>query len=97
MRAAVFRNVRDLAVDGFRGRQGLLNGPLPALLLENVADAVIRESRAKTGCGTFLKVAGSGSENIRLRNHDLEQARAAVAYENETLKKAITKRSAGED
>lgn len=95
--AAVFRNVRDLVLDGFRGRQGLLNGPLPAVLLENVSDAVIRASRAEEGCGTFLRVAGSESHNIRLRNNDLDQARSAVAYESETLKKAILKRTAGED
>jgi len=95
--AAVFRNVRDLVVDGFRGRQGLLVSPFPALLLEDVSDALIRESKAEPGCGTFLRVAGSGSANIRMRNNDLEQARLAVAFESENLRKAILKRTAGED
>ena len=87
--AAVFRNVQGLELDNFSGRQGIKSSPIPALLFENVSTALLRDSRADAGCGTFLAIRGSGSGNIRLRNNDLESAARPIEFENETLEKAV--------
>ncbi len=52
--AASFRDVSGLELDNFTGRQGLKDSPSPALVFENVKDAIVRESRADEGCGVFL-------------------------------------------
>ncbi len=87
--AAVFRNVHGLELDNFTGRQGIKSSAAPALLFENVTAAVVRDSRAAAGCGTFLAVRGSASKNIRLRNNDLEEASRPIEFENETLRKVV--------
>jgi hypothetical protein len=87
--AAVFRNVHGLELDNFTGRQGIKSSAAPALLFENVTAAVVRDSRATAGCGTFLAVRGSASKNIRLRNNDLEEASKPIEFENETLRKVV--------
>jgi hypothetical protein len=87
--AAVFRNVRGLELDNFSGRQGIKSSATPALLFENVTAALLRDSRADAGCGTFLSVRGSASKNIRLQNNDLEEARRPIEFENGAGKKAV--------
>ncbi len=87
--AASFREVSGLELDNFTGRQGLKGGASPALLFENVTDAIVRDSRADEGCGVFLSVRGAASGNIRLRNNDLEAARKALDFEPASLKKAV--------
>ena len=87
--AAAFRNVRGLELDGFEGRQGLRQGPHPALLFENVTAATVRDSRADEGCGAFLAIRGSASGNIRLLNNELEEARKPLDFENAALEKAV--------
>ena len=87
--AAVFRRVRGLELENFRGRQGIRSSAIHALLFENVTDALIRDSRADAGCGTFLGVRGSASRNIRLRNNDLGEAGRPIEFENDALKRAV--------
>jgi hypothetical protein len=92
--AAVFRNVQGLELDNFTGRQGRKSGTSPALLFENVAGALVRDSRAAPGSGTFLSIRGNASKNIRLRNNDLEEAQRPLEFENEAVKKAVVIRAA---
>jgi hypothetical protein len=87
--AAVFRNVQGLELDNFSGRQGLRSGASPALLFENVAGALVRDSRADPGSGTFLSIRGNASKNIRLRNNDLDEAQRPTEFENEAVRKAV--------
>jgi hypothetical protein len=89
--AATFRNVRGLELDDFTGRQGIRSGPAPALLFDDVTDAIVRDSRADEGCGAFLSVRGGASQKIRLRNNDLEEARQPLDIEP-ALKKVVTQR-----
>ena len=87
--AASFRDVSHLELDSFTARQGLKNGPHPALVFENVDGAVVRDSRADDGCGVFLALRGAGTRDIRLRNNDLDAARTSVEFETPALKKAL--------
>jgi hypothetical protein len=92
--AAVFREVQSLELDNFSGRQGLRASALPALLLENVAGALIRDTTAPAGTGAFLAVRGARSANIRLRNNDLSGAARPIEFENEALKRVLVSGSA---
>lgn len=88
--AAVFLNVKDLEVIDFTGRQGIKGGSAPALLLQNVDGAAIRDSRADPDCGVFLSVRGTANRNIKLRDNDLSSARTGIEYENPAVKNAVT-------
>jgi hypothetical protein len=48
--------VSGLTLDGFTGRQAWPERDLPAIVFNKVSDAVVRDSRAIEGTGTFLKV-----------------------------------------
>ena len=88
--ALALKRVADFEINSFSGRQGLLEGGAPALLLEDVADGTIRDSRATKGCRTFLRVAGGASRDIALRNNDFRQGDKGVSFESEAVRKAVT-------
>jgi hypothetical protein len=66
----------DLSVDGFRG--ALPKGSAaPAISLARVDGAVIRDSRAMPGTGTFLS-AGDGVRDAVLMHNDLRGAKKTM-------------------
>jgi polygalacturonase len=69
-------NVQGVTLDGFAARQG--GGNAPAVLFQNVQDAVLRHCAADQGTGTFLRLEGP-CRNIRLSDNDLSRAQTAVA------------------
>ena len=54
--ALVLKNVSDFEIRSFSGRQGLVSGPSPAILLENISEGLIAGSKAEAGCNTFIRV-----------------------------------------
>jgi hypothetical protein len=76
--ALVLRNVSDFEIRSFSGRQGLVNGSSPAILLENIAEGLIAESKAEAGCNTFILVSKAESKNVVLRNNNTSKAAKAV-------------------
>jgi len=68
-------NVDGLELDDFVGRQASLDRDVPAVAFTNVADAIVRNSKAEQGTGTFLKVSGSQSRGIYLFGNDFRQAK----------------------
>jgi hypothetical protein len=87
--ALTLRNLTGLDIADFSGRQGLKGSSAAAIRLEDVSGALIRDSRADPGCGTFLEVRGPKTADIRLRTNDLRNAAKPVALQNEGLKKAV--------
>jgi hypothetical protein len=87
--ALTLRNLTGLDIADFSGRQGLKGSSAAAIRLEDVSGALIRDSRADPGCGTFLEVRGPKTADIRLRTNDLRNAAKPVAWQNESLKKAV--------
>ena len=81
--ALSMRDVEGLVIDGFVGRQAWPDREAPAVALENVADAWIRNSRAPEGTGTFLKVSGKDSRDISLTGNDLRKARKVFVTDPE--------------
>ncbi len=72
--ALALENVDGAVIDAFDGRAAWPERELPTLLLNNVANATIRNSRALDGTKVFLKVVGQGSRNILLQGNDLRRA-----------------------
>lgn len=77
--ALVLKNVSGFEIRSFSGRQGLVNGTSPAILLENISDGLIAESKADKGCKTFIGVSKAESKNVVLRNNDTGKADRAVS------------------
>jgi hypothetical protein len=69
------REVRDLEIDGFVGRQAL-GSDAPAFRLREVDGAFIRNCRAPEGTGTFLAV-DEACRGITLVSNDLRRAARA--------------------
>lgn len=88
--ALALKNVSDFEIESFSARQGLRNRDEPAILLDNVADGTIRNCRAAEGCTTFLRVQGAASKDITLRNIDWRKAGKGIAFETESLQKAVS-------
>jgi hypothetical protein len=74
--ALVVEDAADIALDGFRGT--LPKGSKsPAVSLERVDGAVVRDSRAMAGTATFLS-AGAGVNDVVLMYNDLRAAAKAA-------------------
>jgi hypothetical protein len=84
-------NVTDFVIDSFSGRQGLKNGNAPAILMENVAEGVVRESHATADTNTFIHLAGGDSRDIILRDNYLKKARKEITFADKSASKAVTK------
>ncbi|MDQ2656386.1 MAG: hypothetical protein M3Y60_03115, partial [Bacteroidota bacterium] len=87
--ALALRQVSDFVIDSFSGRQGLLSGDSPAMLMEDVSEGVIRDCHAPEGTRTFIHLKGDTSKEIRLRNNRLKNASKEITFENSRLEKAV--------
>ena len=70
------RDVRDLEIDGFVGRQAL-GSEAPAIWLRDTRNAFIHNCRAAAGAGVFAKL-DQGSEHVTLMSNELSAARKAA-------------------
>ncbi len=77
--AISFDNIRGLTLDGVTARQAHDGGAAPALLFKRVDDAVIRNSRAAEGTGTFLLFSGPEVKDIVLAGNDARRAKKLFA------------------
>jgi len=74
--ALVLKNVSGFEIRCFKGRQGLINGSSPAILLEKISDGLIADSKADKGCKTFIGVSKSESRKVVMRNNNTIKAEA---------------------
>jgi hypothetical protein len=87
--ALVLKDVSDFVIDGFSGRQGSKGSKFPAIVLGNVRDGVVRDSKALVGTGTFIRVEGAGSNDIVLRANRAKNAANALDFENNAVEKKV--------
>lgn len=73
--ALALDQIKGLVLDGFSGRPAAPGSDVPAVIMTNVEDAVIRSSRALPGTGVFLRVEGRNAAGIVLQGNDLRHAR----------------------
>lgn len=85
--AIAVEDAERLRLEGCAVRQG--GGDAPAILLRQVAGAVVRACTAATGTGDFLRVSGAASADIQLIGNDLRQAAVPWTADDEQLQRAI--------
>lgn len=83
------KNVSDFVVDSFTGRQGLKASASPAILLEDASDGIIRNSRALPDTNTFIRVEGSATKEILLRDNDVKRAKQEIQFADKAVEKAV--------
>ncbi len=88
--AITIEDAAGVEIDGFNGRQAWVGRDVPALVLKNVSDAMIRDSQAPEGTSTFLEVAGDESHDISLFGNDLRKAKVAIRQDADVKKGAVT-------
>ncbi|MGD1104812.1 MAG: glycosyl hydrolase family 28 protein [Terriglobia bacterium] len=69
--ALYFEDVEGLKLQGFTGGPARLQTPIPAVVLDQVDEAVILNSQPRPGTQLFLKVKGAKSRNIYLVGNEL--------------------------
>jgi hypothetical protein len=87
--ALSLEEIKGLVLDGFVGRQAKIGAAAPAVMLHDVEDAVIRNSRALEGTGIFLRVTGKRTRDIVLDGNDLRKAKARYSTDPDVPKGAI--------
>ncbi len=83
------KDVDDFEIDGFRGRQGLTGSKTAAVVLENVTDGVVKNSRATEGCGTFLELRGAGTKNLSIWSNDASRAASKYQFQGGASRNAV--------
>jgi hypothetical protein len=87
--ALVLKNISDLELRYFSGRQGLKESDKPAIVLDNVSEVLIAESRATAGCGTFMHLSGLESRDLVMRNNNVKKAKKEISYEDKNLQRVV--------
>jgi hypothetical protein len=87
--AISMEEVEGVEISGFNGRQAWLGRDAPAIVLKNVSDVMIRDSKAPEGTATFLKVVGHDSHGISLFGNDLRQAKVPIQLDANVDKNAV--------
>ena len=59
------------------------------MVMSNVSDGVLRDSRALPGTGTFVRVEGSGSKDLVFRGNVLKNAAVGVSFEDKSIEKQV--------
>jgi len=73
--ALYFEDIQGLDLDRFSGRQAQAGTEAPAVVLNQVQDAVIRSSKPREGSSLFLQVSGDKSRGIVLTGNDLRKSK----------------------
>lgn len=87
--ALVLKNVTEGMIESFRGRQGRIGANIPAIILENVSEFILRNSFASSGTATFVRVAGERARDVSIRHNEIKNAKAGISFETEKLKNEV--------
>lgn len=87
--ALVMKKVSGFTVDAFVGRQGLINTDVPAIVLENTSDGIVRNSSAADGTTIFIHVGGVDTRDLVVKDNQTGKAKKPIAFENEKVKKSV--------
>jgi hypothetical protein len=87
--ALVLDHVSEFEILYFSGRQGLPGSSFPGIVMSDVSNGLIAESKATDDCGTFVKLSGKNNSDLTLRNLNVKKAVRLIDYEDDTDKKAV--------
>ncbi|MDP2885702.1 MAG: glycosyl hydrolase family 28 protein [Ignavibacteria bacterium] len=89
-RSALYvEDAKGLEIESFGGRQATLGSDVPALVLNRVDGAVIRDSRVQEGTSNYLSILGKESANILLTGNDFRNAAGAFVPGKEVQKNCV--------
>jgi hypothetical protein len=74
--ALYFQEVQGLRLDDFVGGPAKLQTDIPAVVLDQVEDATICNSKARPGTQVFLKVKGPKTRHVYLVGNELRDVRS---------------------
>ncbi len=78
--ALVLKNVIDFEIRSFSGRQGLKDSAIPAIFLDKISEGLIAESRAESGCSTFIQLKEKEKANLTLLDNISVKAKKDISY-----------------
>jgi hypothetical protein len=79
----------EVTLDGVVTRQAHAGASTPAVVLQDVDGATVRDCRALPGTGLFLSVRGAASRAIHLSGNDFSAAQQAYATSDGALESAV--------
>ena len=80
---------REITLDGVTTRQALSGAETPAVILEDVDGATVRDCRALPGTSLFLSIRGAASRGVHLFGNDFSAAKRAYALEGGAREDAV--------
>ena len=86
--ALLVENVQDLTLDGVSAGPAPANPSAPAIVLRDVAGALVADSQVNASSGAFLHLEGTTS-GVLLRGNDTRQAAQAVTRAPEVPESAV--------
>jgi len=88
--AVYLEDIQRLELEGFSGRQAKIGTETPAVVLNQVEDAIIRNSTPHEGTSLFLQVNGNKSRGIVLTGNDLRQTKVPFRADRNVKSNAVT-------
>jgi polygalacturonase len=82
-------NVDHFELDDVTIRQGIPGSEIPAILLTNAADGIIRGGQALPGTGRFFEVAGANTRHLLFLNNISDQARSFLKLDDSVNPKEV--------
>jgi hypothetical protein len=87
--ALYLEEIEGLELEGFCGRQAHLGEQSPALVLDRVEDALIRNCKALDGTEIFLRFQGKNTKDIVIAGNDFRRAKIPYICEDDLAEDAI--------
>ena len=87
--ALYLEDIQGLILDGISGRPARANASAPAIVLNQVEDAIIRNCRPQAGTETFLYLVGANTREIVLFGNDFRPAKVPYSAGPEVRKDAV--------
>ena len=87
--ALYLEDVKGLEIEGFSGRQAKLETETPVIVLNQVADAMIRNSKPREGTKVFLSVKGDTSSGIIVQHNDFRKVKVPFRVDSGATNRAV--------
>jgi uncharacterized Zn-finger protein len=88
--ALSLHDVDRLQVDGFAGSSAFPQRNIPAVVLDRVKDASLRNMEALPGTDLFLKIAGANTQDIHLYGNNFREAKTPYRLDPDVKPDSVT-------
>jgi hypothetical protein len=88
--ALALQDIDRLQFDGFDGNSGFPERNTPAVLLNRVSNATLRNMDAPPGTNVFLKFAGAGTHDVHLIGNDFHEAKIPYQLDTDVKPDGVT-------